>query len=33
MLSNVEETINKEEKRKMNLIFVRGDLIILISSL
>ena len=33
MLSNVEETINKEKKRKMNLIFVRGDLIVLISSL
>jgi len=33
MLSNVEETINKSEKRKMNLIFVRGDLIVLISSL
>ena len=31
MMSDVEETINKTTKKSMELIFVRGDLVILLS--
>lgn len=31
MMSDVEETVNKTTKKNMELIFVRGDLVILLS--